>query len=216
MSTDSVTAAVANLLTIAEPRDASPTEGRDTPQVRALVEAAQAGDSAAFGELVTLHQRAVFRAALAALGAREDAEDAAQEAFVVAWQKLPGFRGDSMFRTWLLTIVWRKALDKRRQRRLWWHRTRSAHGPGDDACDPIDALAGDGPDPERAALSREMATRVRDEIVRLSPRLKDTLLLASSGEHTYGEIAAILGVPLGTVKWRVAEARRLVLERIDD
>jgi RNA polymerase sigma-70 factor (ECF subfamily) len=215
MSTSTVTAAVANLLTIAGPSDASPTEGRDTAEVRALVDAARAGDREAFGELVAHHQRVVFRAALAALGAREDAEDAAQEAFVVAWQKLPAFRGESMFRTWLLTIVWRKALDKRRQRRLWWHRTQSAHGRRDGAGDPLDVLASERPDPERTALSREMAGRVRDAIVRLSPRLKDTLLLASSGEHTYDEIATMLGVPLGTVKWRVAEARRLVRERLN-
>ena len=156
----------------------------------------------------------MFRAALAALGAREDAEDATQDAFVVAWQKLPGFRGEAMFRTWLLTIVWRKALDKRRQRRLWWHRAES--GRRDDGVDPLDIVAGTGPDPERSAVSRDTAHRVRDEIRQLSPRLRDTLLLASSGEHTYDEIATMLGVPLGTVKWRVAEARRLVRERLDD
>ena len=81
--------------------------------------AARTGGQAAFGDLVTMHQRVVFRTAMAALGPREDAEDAAQEAFVVAWRKLRGFRGDSTFRTWLLTIAWRKALDKRRKRLLW-------------------------------------------------------------------------------------------------
>ena len=214
MSTSSVTAAVADILTIAGPADESPTEGRETPRIRALIEAAQAGDREAFGELVELHERVVFRAAMAALGAREDADDATQEAFVVAWRKLPGFRGDSLFRTWLLTIVWRKALDRRRQRRLWWSRTQAARP--DAAFDPLEALAGDGPDPERTALSRDLAERVRRTIMRLSPKLKDTLLLAASGEHTYGEIATMLRVPLGTVKWRVAEARRLVREQLDD
>jgi RNA polymerase sigma-70 factor (ECF subfamily) len=213
MSTSPVTAAVADLLRIAGPADDTLTEGRETPQLRALLEAAKAGDREAFGDLVILHQRVVMRAALAALGAREDAEDATQEAFVIAWQKLPGFRGDSLFRTWLLTIVWRKALDRRRQRRVWWSRTQPTRP--DAQFDPLDALAGDAPDPERTALSRDMAERVRDEILKLSPKLKDTLLLAASGEHTYTEIAAMLGVPLGTVKWRVAEARRLVLEQIN-
>ena len=67
-------------------------------------EAARAGSHEAFGELVTLHERMVFRVALAALGNREDALDAAQDAFVVAWRRLGGFRGDAAFRTWLLTI----------------------------------------------------------------------------------------------------------------
>jgi RNA polymerase sigma-70 factor (ECF subfamily) len=213
MSTYPVTAAVADLLTIAGPRDSSPADGRESAQVRVLVEAARAGDREAFGDLVTLHQRVVYRTALAALGAHEDAEDATQDAFVVAWQKLPGFRGDAMFRTWLLTIVWRKALDRRRQRRSWWQRTQPS--TLDSMLDPIELLAGTSPDPERAAVSRDLADRVRAEIGRLTPKLKDTLLLASSGEHTYDEIATLLGVPLGTVKWRVAEARRVIVERLD-
>jgi len=210
-----VTAAVANLLTIARTTDAPAMDEaveRESPRLRALVEAARAGDREAFGDLVTLHERVVYRTALAALGAREDAEDVAQDAFVVAWQKLPGFRGDAMFRTWLLTIVWRKALDRRRQRRVWWQRTESARSSA--TLDPLDVLRGDEPDPERHAVSRDMAEHVRSEITRLTPKLRDTLLLAVSGEHTYDEIARLLGAPLGTIKWRVAEARRLVLERL--
>jgi len=208
-----VTAAVANILSIAGAREGTSADDRETARVQALVAAARAGDREAFGDLVTLHQRVVYRTALAALGTREDAEDATQEAFVIAWQKLSGFRGDALFRTWLLTIVWRKALDRRRQRRLWWHRTQSARPA--DVIDPLAFVAIDTPDPERVALSRDMADRVRHEIMQLSPKLKDTLLLATTGEHTYDEIGKLLGIPLGTVKWRVAEARRLVLERLD-
>src|SRR6185503_14646772 len=86
----------------------------DSAEVRTLIASAQTGDQAAFGALVAMHERVVFRTALAALGTREDAEDAAQEAFVMAWRRLSGFRGDSTFKTWLLTITWRKALDRRR------------------------------------------------------------------------------------------------------
>ena len=211
---DRVTGAVADLLTLADPADGTLAEGRDTPQVRALIDSARAGNREAFGDLVTLHQRAVVRTALAALGSREDAEDAAQDAFVVAWQKLDGFRGDASFRTWLLTIVWRKSLDRRRKRQIWWNRTATMASTNE--VDPFDAIAGALPDPERHALSRDMARRVAEGIAALSPKLKDTLLLASSGEHTYDEIGRLLGVPLGTVKWRVAEARRLVLAHVND
>jgi RNA polymerase sigma-70 factor (ECF subfamily) len=215
MSTPPVTAAFADLLTIADPAgDVTPIEGRDAPQVRALVEAARAGSQAAFGELVTLYERVAFRTALTALRSREDAEDATQEAFVVAWQKLAGFRGDATFRTWILTIVWRKALDKRRARRLWWFRTARARAVTD--VDPIDQLVALPADPERAAVARDLTRRVRDQVTRLSPKLRDTLLLTASGEHSYGEIAAMLAVPVGTVKWRVAEARRLLRHKLDD
>ena len=88
----------------------------DTPQVRAWVAAAQAGDRAAFDALVGVYSRAVYRAAMAALQRSEDAEDATQDAFVLAWRKIGAFRGDSSFKTWLLTIAWRQALDRRIRR----------------------------------------------------------------------------------------------------
>jgi RNA polymerase sigma-70 factor, ECF subfamily len=213
MSTSPVTAAVASLVTIAGPDDRSRAEDRETPHVRTLLAAALSGDHDAFGELVTLHQRLVFRTALAALGATEDAEDVAQEAFVLAWQKLPGFRGEATFRTWLLTIVWRKALDKRRRRRAWWSFTHAAGPHG--TTDWLEQVAGEEPTPERLALSREAADRIRAEILRLTPKLRDTLLLTTSGEHSYDEVATLLGVPLGTVKWRVSEARRLVRKHLN-
>ena len=207
-----VTAVVANLLTL-PPGATSLEDSRDGAEVSALVAAARAGNREAFGDLVRLHERVAFRTALAALGSAEDAEDAAQDAFVVAWRKLAGFRGESTFRTWLLTIVWRKALDKRRVRLLWMKRTRA---DVESAGNLLDEIAGHEPDPERATVSIDLVRRVRAEISRLTPKLRDTLLLAASGEHSYEEIGRLLGIPLGTVKWRVAEARRLVGSRIDE
>lgn len=184
---------------------------REPAETRDLLDQARAGDQAAFGALVDLHERVVFRTALAALGRPEDAEDVAQEAFVLAWQKLASFRGESAFRTWLLTITWRKALDRRRFRLAHWTRRMSLPDP-DVGLE--ETLAGSNPDPERAALASDRARRVTSEIRRLSQPLRDTLLLAASGEHSYAEIARMLRVPVGTVKWRVAEARRLIMERL--
>lgn len=206
-----VTAVVADLLRVAPLAEIPVAEGRDPARVTALLDAARAGSHEAFGELVTLHERLVYRVTLAALGNREDALDAAQDAFVVAWRKLGGFRGDAAFRTWLLTIAWRKALDRRRARTINWRRTQTAAA---DEPDVIDGVPGSNADPERAAVARDLARRCRDEIGRLSPRLKDALLLAASGEYSYTEIAAMLGIPLGTVKWRVSEARRIVGARL--
>lgn len=182
--------------------------GRESPETQALVAEARAGSAEAFGRLVALHERAVFRAALAALGSHADAEDAAQDAFVMAWRKLAAFRGDAQFRTWLLTIVWRKALDRRRRRARWWNPT----GPEPD---PIAQQPERSADPEARTIATDAARRVRAEIPRLTPRLRDTLLLAASGEHSYEEIGAMLGIPIGTVKWRVAEARRVLKARCE-
>jgi len=183
----------------------------DTPQVRAWVAAAQAGDRAAFDALVGLYYRSVYRTAMAALQRSEDAEDATQDAFVLAWRKVGAFRGESSFKTWLLTIVWRQALDRRRARDSWWRRRQMPRLIEDATWDDgLEHVATRDADPERVATGRGRLTQVRDAITRLSPTLRDTLLLAASGEHSYDEIAVMLGVPIGTVKWRVAEARRLL------
>jgi RNA polymerase sigma-70 factor (ECF subfamily) len=210
-STVRVTADVAGFVSIAPPH-AQPAD-RETPQLRALIDAARAGSQEAFGELVSLHERVVMRTAMAALGVREDAEDVAQEAFVLAWQHLARFRGEATFRTWLVTIVWRRALDRRRSRQRWWHRLR--HPAGDAEHDGAAQLVSTDADPERLAIDADLVRRAQEHIQQLSPKLKDTLLLACSGEHSYEEIAAILRVPLGTVKWRVSEARRVISKSLE-
>ncbi len=182
----------------------------DTPEVRALVAAAREGDRAAFDQIVSIYYRAAFRMALAALKRREDAEDATQDAFVLAWRKVSHFRGDSSFKTWLLTIVWRQALDRRRSRTRWWQRTASLGHDDQGRDDEVARLASVEADPERRAEARHRVQQVRSAIEGLTPKLRDTLLLAASGEHGYDEIAAILGVPVGTVKWRVSEARKMI------
>src|SRR5689334_22385167 len=106
-----VTGTVAQLLTFPIEPGLSPDAaipGRDSPEIQQWLDLARAGDEASFGRLVDAYQRIAVRTALVALGRHEDAEDVAQEAFLVAWRKLTSFRGESTFRTWLLTIVWRK------------------------------------------------------------------------------------------------------------
>jgi RNA polymerase sigma-70 factor (ECF subfamily) len=177
-----------------------------------LVARARAGDRAAFGELVDRHRSAVFRAALAALGTYAEAEDAAQDAFVAAWRRIESFRGDASFRTWLLTIVWRQALNRRRGAFKWWKRTISMEeSDGTARFPPIESTA---PSPEQLLARAEFRRDIRSAIRTLTPTLRDTFLLAQSGEHSYEEIGAMVGAPIGTIKWRVAEARRLVKTKL--
>lgn len=203
MSTLPVTAIAAGGLTLTPPADAIGADHSDAAGVLALVQAARDGDREAFGQLVVRYERVAVRTALAALGRPEDAEDAAQDGFIMAWRKLDAFRGQSTFRTWLLAIVWRKALDRRRRRQRWWH-----WGSTDDAM--TNAIASGCPTPEHAAASRDLQAQIERGIRLLSPKLKDALLLAATGEHTYDDIGRMLGVATGTVKWRVSEARRRV------
>ncbi len=94
-----------------------------------LVARAREGDDSAFGELVERHRAAVFRATLAALGSHAEADDAAQDAFVLAYKRLDGFRGDASFKTWLLAIAWRQAISRRRGVRRWWRRLGASPAP---------------------------------------------------------------------------------------
>lgn len=165
-----------------------------------LVARARGGDTVAFDLLVGRHQVAVYRAALAALRSPEDAEEVAQEAFVRAWSHLDRYRGDAAFRTWLLAIVWNRALTRRRVLALW----RRRRAPIEAA----DGVAGESGTAE--GRCRELRRQAAAAIERLSPKLRDALLLAQSGDHDYEAMAVLLAVPVGTVKWRVFEARRKV------
>jgi RNA polymerase sigma-70 factor, ECF subfamily len=178
-----------------------------------LVQRAREGDASAFGELVTRHHRAALRAAMAALGTPADAEDAAQEAWMTARARLDDFRGDASFRTWLLSIVWNKALDRRRSVVRWMTRIVTLdRGPGEDAPSPWDDRAAfadqRGVSPEAAALARELRREIQKLVAALPARLRDPLLLVGSGDYSYEDVAAMLGQPVGTVKWRVSDARR--------
>jgi RNA polymerase sigma-70 factor, ECF subfamily len=176
----------------------------------ALVELSRTGETEAFGELVDRHRDAVFRAALAALRDPAEADDAAQDAFLLAWRRLWSFRGESSFRTWILTIAWRTALRRRRGVGRWLRRFVSQGAPGSEAFAPIDVR----PTPEVEASQAEMGAHVRRLLGGLPARLRDPLLLVATGDHGYDEMASLLGVPAGTLKWRVSEARRLLKARL--
>ena len=178
-----------------------------------LVARARQGDPAAFGELVDRHRTAVYRAALAALRSPADAEDAAQDAFLLAYRRLDSFRGDASFKTWLLTITWHQALDRRRSLTNVWRRMVTSAAEGDEQT-PLARVAAGGPSPEDAAEAEQLRRGVRDAIRALSSTLRDTLLLAMAGDYTYEEIGEMVGAPVGTIKWRVSEARRLVKKRL--
>ena len=187
----------------------------DRPVEATLVAQAVAGDREAFGQLVVLHERVALRTALAALCREEDAADVVQEAFLLAWRRLPTFRHDATFRTWLLTIVWREAQAKRKVRQRWWQRFTSVGPVAPDTGRFALAWVTGEADPEQCTLDRELAERTARAIAGLPQKLRDTLLLAASGEHAYSEIGKVLGVAEGTIKWRVAEARRLVRQALE-
>ena len=160
-----------------------------------LVQAARAGDQAAFGRLVGRHQQGLRAFLRRSCG--PEADDVAQDAFVTAWSSLPRLRTDEGFRPWLYGIAWRKALTRRRgsaraaRRDGEWLETRD--GEGASGLDPAD----------RMALEAAMAQLPDDQ------RAAVALCLAEGWSH--GEAAEALGLPLGTIKSHVARGRDKLL-----
>ena len=180
------------------------------PEVVRLVALARTGDRAAFGRLLEDHLTAARRVALAAVGQPMDADEAVQDASVAAWTRLDALQDPAAFRGWFMRIVWRKAIDRRRSMRSWLDRFGMASS--DDR--PMEFPAAD-PSPDALLISRELAIAIAQVVKALPRKLRDPFLLAASGDHRYEDIAAMLGVPIGTVKWRISEARRLIRLKLD-
>lgn len=187
-----------------------PGAGESSDTAR-LVRLARDGDGDAFGQLVALHQRAAHRVARAALVQSHEADEAVQDACLTAWTRLGDLDRPDRFRQWLLSITWRKALDRRRTLTALWRRLRPV---GEDDDDPMDRVPATGPSPLEAMTWSDRDRAIARVVRSLPPRLRDALLLAAAGEHRYDEIASILGVAEGTVKWRVSRARQVVKDKL--
>jgi RNA polymerase sigma-70 factor (ECF subfamily) len=171
---------------------AAPPTPHDLRDERAAVDAVLAGDRDAFRTLVDRESAAVIRACHRILGDAHEAEDAAQEAFVIAFRSLAGWRADGPFGAWLTRIAVRIALRRAGRRRdvTWIDPTDPARG--------ID-LPG-GPDPVATTLRAERAADVRAAVSRLDEPYRETVALRFFGELSLDEIATQTGRPLGTVK----------------
>jgi RNA polymerase sigma factor (sigma-70 family) len=179
-------------------------------QERDIILRAQAGDRAACRALIERHQRAVgslLRRVLAGSGLDALTEDLAQETFLRAFAALPRFDPDGPARlsTWLLTIATRLALQAIERRRL---PTTSLDDRYDHASIDADELA-----PDRRRLGEAIA----DAIGRLPPPHRAAFVLREYHGFEYAEIAASLGIDLGTVKsrlWRARAALQRALEEL--
>jgi RNA polymerase sigma-70 factor (ECF subfamily) len=179
----------------------------DTEQ--SLVQRAQKGDPEAFAVLVTEHQRYVYNLALRVLKNEEEALDLAQETFVRAWTALPNFRGQSRFRTWLYRIVTNLCYNRLPTLR------RSLHELGDDVIAGIPETEIAFDNPAHGLESRELRSYLHKAIDHLDENYRLLISLRYQNELSYEEIAAMLNLPLGTVKtglFRAREQLRRALE----
>ena len=169
-----------------------------------LVAAARGGDEGAFEALVRLYEKRVFALAVRMCGSREDAAEAAQEAFLAAWQGLAFFRGESSFSTWLYRLTTHACVDLLRRE----GRHRAAAGPSlDDEEAGVD-IADRSLSPQDEAERRELQEAISRGLDALTPEHRQVLVLREMHQLSYDEIADVLSLDVGTVKSRISRARK--------
>src|SRR5262245_8436228 len=140
-----------------------------------------------------------FRVAYSVLRHRQDAEDVAQEAFAKAYRSFRQLRDRERFRSWLVRVTWRLGIDRRRGDRRRRGRELAAEAPPEPTT--VDTLQ-----------AKERAERLWAAIDALPEKLRVAIVLANIEGHDTAEVAALVGVPVGTVKSRLFLARQRLKE----
>jgi RNA polymerase sigma-70 factor (ECF subfamily) len=176
----------------------------------ALLRRVRAGDAEAFGTLIERHRQRAYLHALGIVGSREDALDLSQEAFVRAYRARHTLDPARPFAAWLYQTLRRLCFNFLRDAKT---RARVMDAEGTDWLVAIAQQASS--DPAQEAERADARRRVAAEIGRLPPREREVLVLKEFEELTYREIAALVGVPVGTVMSRLYSARRRLAEALE-
>ena len=176
-----------------------------------LLEQARSGDVRSFSALVELYQQRAVHAANVLVGNLEDAKDAAQEAFVKAYENLGNFKGDSRFYTWFYRILMNCCKDFLRKKKFrqtfsfWFGRQE------DESLDPMMNMPDAAPDASERLLSRELGTQVSQAMDKLPFRQKSVFVLRYLEGLSLNEIAETLHISVGAVKanlWQAGQKMR--------
>ena len=172
----------------------------------ALVAGCRRRDKAAFRRLIDIYQQPVFSLCVAL--AAGDAEDLAQETFLRVFKSIADFdpRGPATLRSWILVIA----------RRLCHDRARHVRRGVEIAVQPPAYAADPAAGPEERAVAASLRARVRVAMARLPEEQRLVLALREWEGLEYEEIAAVDGVPVGTVRSRLARARAALREALSD
>ncbi len=168
-----------------------------------LMQRARKGEVAAFEQIVLLYERKVYALALRSTGSEADAADLVQEVFLRAWRSLGKFRGDSTVSTWLYRITMNLCIDFSRRKNFQTTPLVNEEG----AALPLpDTHPGNSP--EAALDNRELSRELRAALDELSEEHRKIVLLRDVSGLSYQEIGRLLSLEEGTVKSRLARARR--------
>jgi RNA polymerase sigma-70 factor, ECF subfamily len=172
------------------------------PEVTALVEGARRGEPAAFRELFRLHVGRVHRVVYRLVGPSADLDDLVQTVFVEAFRSLPGFRGESLFSTWLGRIAVRVTMHAVRKPRL--------------SLVPLDGVDAPLPShlsPDAAADSQRGVEALNQLLDQLRPKKRVAFVLHVLEGYSLEETAAMIGASVAATKVRVHDARRELEKR---
>ena len=171
-----------------------------------LVTEARAGDGGAFDILLTRHHAAVFRVTVAILHDEDLAHDATQEAFIKAFRSLDRFRGDSAFKTWLISIAGNEA------RGLLRKRKRRRESDLDDAPPPVTV----DPDVTERLTVEDRAQRIRRELETLPDKQRMAVSLRIFEGLSFREVAELIDSSEGAARVNYHHGIRKLRERVKD
>jgi RNA polymerase sigma-70 factor, ECF subfamily len=172
-----------------------------------LLEAFRQGKPGAFDAIVRAHQDRVYAFCARMLSDREEALDIAQEVFLSAYRNLDGFREEAALSSWLLKIAANRCLNRIRQRSSRAAREVSYPEPVERDDLPFQPPAPEEGRPDRFAESREMGKILERALLRIDADSRWLMLLSDVEGFTYEEVAAMAGIPVGTVKSKLHRAR---------
>jgi RNA polymerase sigma-70 factor (ECF subfamily) len=181
-----------------------------------LIQQIRAGETELFEYFVRQYQKKITRIAYRFLRDAGEADCAAQESFLRAYQSLDAFREGSTFETWLtrICINWCKDRLKRRRLVFYFHQAPAREEEESDGLQQVTAHP--GPSPERRAAGREIRERLREAIDGLSPRQRSIFVMKHFEEMSIPEIAETTGLDSGTVKSHLFRAAHKIRERLSD
>jgi RNA polymerase sigma-70 factor, ECF subfamily len=173
-----------------------------------LIESWRSGDQRAAEAIYNLHRDRTFRLAFALLGNAEDAEEAAQDALTYALLNIAHYdEKRSKFTTWLYMITVSRSRDRLRKRRMLTFSLTSWLSGRKQSTDLT-------PEPEYRAELNEMRNTVWEAVQKLTPMLREAIVLRHWGGHTYQEISEITGCPMKTAQSRVRLAHQKLAETL--
>lgn len=187
------------------------------PQEVDLARRAREGDVQAFGALVTLYQERSIRLAYSLLGNWEDSRDAAQEAFVKAYQALKTFKSESLFSTWFYRILVNHCRDFQRRKKVRSHLSQDVNSFAEEDEPSLEnRVPSASPGPLSRALDRELEARIREDLKALPERQRTVFSLRYFDGMTLHEIAETLMITEGAVKANLWQAGEKMKSRLSE